>query len=114
MTPTRLYRIGFYVALAGIAVGSLAPGDSLSFHLGGGSDKLVHLGGYFALALMAAMGWPRWRGVALVGLPLLGLALEMVQILDPMRMFSWADALANAIGIGMAVAASAALTRWLQ
>jgi len=106
-----LCRIGFLVALLLIIGGSLAPEAWLTYDLAD-YDKLLHLAGYFALAMMAALGWPRWRGAALVGLPLVGLALEVAQT-SIGRNFDWKDALTNAAGIGVAVAASAALTRWL-
>jgi len=112
MTLRLACRIGFFIALVAVVAGSIVPGA----WLGGPvlqNDKLTHMAGYFALAMLAAMGWPRLRGAALVGLPLLGLALEAVQTLTPARGFSWLDAGANAAGIGLAVAASAVLTRWI-
>lgn len=105
-------RIGFFIALVAVIAGSLVPNPWLSGHVPQ-NDKFTHMAGYFALAMLAAMGWPRFRGLALVGLPLLGLALEAAQTLTPTRGFSWLDAGANAVGIGLAVAMSALLTRWI-
>lgn len=105
-------RIGFFVALVAVVAGSIVPNAWLSGSVPP-NDKLTHMAGYFALAMLAAMGWPRLRGLALVGLPLLGLALEGAQTLTPARSFSWLDAGANAVGIGLAVAVSAVLTRWI-
>jgi len=106
-------RVAFFVLLATILVGSLMPEARLGFSFGSW-DKIAHFGGWFALAFFAALGWPRWRGLALVGLPLVGLALEVAQTATPDRQFSWLDALANAAGIGIAVAISAGLTRWFD
>ena len=108
----RAARAAFLVVLAAVATGSVVSSGS-TIGLTPPWDKLAHLGAYFLLAFLAALGWPRWRGVALVGLPLVGLALEAAQTLSPARTFSWTDALANAAGIGLAVAATAILTRWL-
>lgn len=94
-------------------VGSVLSERRMGFSMGSW-DKIVHFGAWFALAFFAALGWPKWRGLALVGLPLVGLALEVVQMMTPTRGFSWFDALANAAGIGIAVAVSAMLTRWLE
>lgn len=99
-------RIGFGVLLVLACLGSVAPDGVLP----GGLepyDKTLHFGGYFLLAIFGAVGWPRWRGGFLLGLPLLGLGLEMTQGYAPGREFDWADALVNGAGVGVAVALSA-------
>ncbi len=106
-------RFAFAVLLVIVAFGSVLSGNSLGFTVGSW-DKIIHFSGWFALAFFAALGWPAWRGLALVGLPLVGLALEVAQTITPTREFSWLDAFANAAGIGVAVAVSAMLTRWLD
>lgn len=112
MTLSRMCRYGFFAALVLVIASSLAPGAWFDPYVRG-HDKLVHLAGYFILAMLAAMGWPRWRGAALIGLPLTGLALEVAQT-STGRGFEWMDVLSNAAGIGIAVALSAALTRRLS
>lgn len=66
-------------------------------------DKLVHAGGYAALAAFAAClyaGPARLR--ALAGVWLLGAAIELAQGLLPTgRMMEAADLLANSLGIGL-------------
>lgn len=106
-------RLTFFVLLTVIVFGSLLSERRLGFTVGDW-DKIAHFGGWFALAFFAALGWPRWRGLALVGLPLVGLALEVAQTMTPARQFSWLDALTNAAGIGIAVSVSAVLTRWFD
>jgi len=112
MSIRLVCRIGFFIALTGIIGGSLVP-DAMTELRIADYDKVTHLAAYFALAMLAALGWPRWRGVALVSLPLIGLALEAGQSATG-RNFEWTDALANAAGIGIAVAISAILTSWLS
>ncbi len=104
-------RVGFGLTLAVVVGGSLVPEGVVDIDLTG-IDKIVHLAAWFGLALLAALGWPRWRGLALIGLPLVGLALEVAQQ-GAGRDFDWLDALANAAGIGLAVALSAVITRLL-
>ncbi len=111
MSGSRACRIGFGLTLAVIVMGSLMPEGTVDINLTN-YDKIVHLAAWFGLALLAALGWSRWRGLALVGLPLIGLGVEVAQQ-SVGRDFEWADALANAAGVGLAVALSAVVTRWL-
>lgn len=106
------FRLGFLAALLLICIGSLMPDTGWARPLAD-YDKALHFSGYFGLAILGALGWPRLRGVFLLGLPLLGLGLEVAQGYAPGREFDWADALTNGAGIGLAVALSAALTGWL-
>lgn len=112
MSLRTLCRLAFVLALLVVAGASLVPMAWLGFRIDG-YDKPVHLAAYFALAMLAALGWPRWRVAALLGLPLAGLALEAAQSATG-RSFEWGDALANAGGIGIAVALSFVVTRWLE
>jgi len=112
MRVRTLCRVAFALALLVIAGASLAPMAVVGFALDT-YDKPAHLAAYFALALLAAMGWPRWRTVVLIGLPLVGLAMEAAQGATG-RSFDWVDALANAGGIGVAVALSFVFTRWMD
>jgi len=112
MRLSTLCRVAFVLALVVVAGVSLAPMAWLGFRLDG-YDKPLHLAAYFALAMLAALGWPRWRVAALLGLPLAGLAVEAAQSATG-RSFEWGDALANAGGIGIAVALSFVVTRFLD
>lgn len=113
MSLGLLSRWAFFVALGVIIGGSLAQNPGLPSQVAR-YDMLLHMAGYFSLALLAGIGWPRRRGLALVGLPLFGLALEVAQSATPARSFSWMDALANAVGVGLAVALCAMLMHWLD
>ena len=112
MSLSALCRIAFALALVVVAGASLVPDAMTDLKLAD-YDKSLHMAAYFALALLAAMGWPRWRVAALLGLPLVGLGVEVAQSATG-RSFDWADALANAGGIGVAVALSFVFTRWME
>jgi len=112
MRLSTLCRVAFFLALVVVAGACLAPVAWFGFELAD-YDKPLHLAAYFALALLAALGWPRWRVAALLGLPLAGLAVEAAQSATG-RSFEWGDALANAGGIGIAVALSFVVTRFLD
>ncbi len=113
MSLKTLSRVAFGLALAAVVAISLLPVPGLGFMQGNGHDKVAHLVGYCALAMLAALGWPRWRGAILVGLPVFGFAMEVMQG-EVGRRFEWADALMNAVGIGIAVALATAVTRWME
>lgn len=86
-----------------------------------GSDKLVHLLGYGALAASAVQLFARRSALlrAGIGLVLLGIALELAQYaLTSTRMFDVLDMLANTVGvlIGLAIACTPLrdLLPWLE
>ena len=66
------------------------------------SDKVNHVIAFVELTLLARLGWPG-RTVFHYLVPLLayGLALELVQSQLDHRDFSWADLLADAVGIAL-------------
>jgi VanZ family protein len=108
-----LWRTTFAVALLAIIAGSLLLSDAAVPDEISSRDKTVHLVAYFGLGLLAALGWPRWKGVALIGLPLVGLAVEVAQR-QVGRHFDWGDALANAAGIGAGVTVAALIVSLLE
>lgn len=83
-----------------------------------GGDKLQHLLAYMVLGFCFAVLYPRERRLSLLGLILLGAALEGVQGLLPVRMASPFDLLADALGVllGIQLARSRArnLFGWLE
>ncbi len=113
MSLRTLSRFAFAIALLALLFGSLVSERQLGFSVSG-YDKVVHIAGYFALAILGALGWPQRRMIFLLALPLLGVGLEAAQTLTPDRQFSWQDALANGAGIGLGVAFSVWLTRWTE
>lgn len=111
----RLWRaLGAVLVLAVVVVCVIPePPDPVAVRQ---SDKLYHVLGYALLAgwsvqLFAPPAlWPR-----LLGLLLLGVALEGVQALLPWRSAEALDALANAVGVGLgALLAATPLARSLQ
>lgn len=63
------------------------------------ADKYEHLLAYGLLMFWWGMVQPGRRRFWLVFLPLLGVALELLQSLTPWRFMSWNDALANLLGV---------------
>lgn len=70
-----------------------------------GLDKLAHAAIYAALMLLFARAYParHWR-LAAAGLAAYGGLVEVLQHFAPMRHASWADGLANAVGISIMLA----------
>src|SRR5690606_21129125 len=71
------------------------------------SDKIAHLAAFFVMALSGRFAFPRIpEPVFWLSFLLLAIGLECLQgALRPLRLFSLADALANALGTGLAAAA---------
>lgn len=93
-----LFRLAFWLGVAGLTVVSLTPGEALpSLH---GLDVLYHGLAYAGLSCLAAAGHPgeRQAALAIAGLVGLGVVLEFAQELVPGRSGSLADALANTFG----------------
>ncbi len=94
---------GSGVFLALVLLGSLLPGGIplLEVPL---SPPLKHLFGYGVLALLVVLAlradFRRSAGIA-VGLAMLGLAVELVQIPVPVRSFLWLDVGACALGAAL-------------
>jgi len=78
-----------------------------SFSTGGvpNADKVLHLLSYAVLAGLTRLGWPRvWGGWVVVGFISLGVVLEVAQHFMALgRTGSIADAIANALGVLLAV-----------
>lgn len=113
---------GGYVVVAVIVLGSLLPGmPGPDF---AGSDKLVHLGMYFALMLwFAGIYLPRNHLWLMLSLAALGITLELVQEFSGLRNGDWRDVAANVTGIalgmllakrGMSGWCEKVETRWLR
>ena len=100
MIPVSLWRISFWFCFGLTAYLSLMPQE---FQPSGINiwDKLSHSIAFAALALSAALGWPKRDFVRSVLIPLLifGVLIEVIQYFIPMREFSLLDMLADAVGI---------------
>jgi len=68
-----------------------------------GGDKLHHLAAYATLMYWWGMVQPSRRMTWIVALVVLGVSLEFAQSLVPNRFMEWQDALANAIGVALAL-----------
>lgn len=74
-------------------------------------DKLNHFAAFASLALVGFMGLQRrWVPVAL-GLLAYGGLIELLQSALPARVGSWADLLADGIGIGLGLLLAATVAR---
>ncbi len=95
-----LWRISFWLCFGLTAYLSLLPQEFLPSGINIW-DKLSHSIAFAALALSAALGWPKrdiFRSV-LIPLLLFGVLIEVMQYFIPGREFSLLDMLADAIGI---------------
>ncbi len=115
MLPLRFGPAWLAVGWLGVAaaiVASLWPGGvPLPFSVW---DKIQHGSGYFVLTLWFTGLYPREKypriGAACF---LLGVLIELLQGLTPTRSMEFADVVANAAGVAIALAASyAALGGW--
>jgi VanZ family protein len=114
----RLWLGLWVLMIAAVVTGSLVPSDELPRMLFPGADKLQHLAGYAALSGYAAMLFAnrRARGMAAVGLVLLGVLIEGAQsALTTSRQADPLDMLANLMGVGLGqVLAATRVADWLQ
>lgn len=106
MTPTLAYRrlwlgLGGMLVLAIVWLSLAPPGNAP----GAINDKLGHAIAYFALSAWFCQLYAHHAGIALAALGL-GALLELLQGLSGYRDMSLADLLADAVGIGLGVAAA--------
>lgn len=104
----RLWKIVFWSGVAAVCALSLLPQQALPRP--GVSDKLLHLAAYFVLMAVSYPAYGRGTGERRIvaGLVVLGLALELVQTVSPLRVMSVADAAAGAAGVALAMLAARA------
>lgn len=115
--PLRLasawWSIGALLVIAVIVLSLLPPGEGQSLL----PDKLVHFATYFILGAWFVSLTSR-HGMALLGVILLGGALELLQGLTPQRQPEWLDLLANTSGALLAAFTvrllPANLFRWIE
>ncbi len=106
----RLWKLVFWSGVAAVCTVSLLPQQVLQRP--GVSDKLLHLAAYFVLTAVSYPAYPTRAGERRIvaGLVVLGLALELVQTVSPLRVMSVADAAAGAAGVALAMLAARAAT----
>jgi VanZ family protein len=113
----RLWAGVWVLMIAAVVTGSLVPSDELPRMLFPGADKLQHMAGYATLSGYAVMLFAsrRGRGMAAVGLVLLGVLIEGAQsALTTSRQADPMDMLANLLGVGLGQAlAATGVAGWL-
>lgn len=103
----------FWLALTAITLLALSPRPPAVADLGW--DKLNHLAAFALLGLLARLAWPtqslaRW----LFSLLVYGGLLEIAQGLTANRQAEWADLLADALGLLLALGLAQSWQRWQQ
>jgi VanZ family protein len=113
----RLWAGVWVLMIAAVVTGSLVPSDELPRMLFPGADKLQHMAGYATLSGYAVMLFAsrRGRGMAAVGLVLLGVLIEGAQsALTTSRQADPMDMLANLLGVALGQAlAATGVAGWL-
>ncbi len=92
-------RVALLIGVVAVSVLSLIPGDELpQLNL---SDKIQHGAAYLALAVVGVLAFPRHPARQYVGLGLvvLSLVLETLQLVVPGRYFDVWDMVANGAGV---------------
>ena len=106
-------RILLAIALAVVVWASLS-----QIHLPGpqNSDKVAHFIAYFGVAFLGLAGFrtPRNEILFIVFCFILGASMEYAQSFVPGRMMSWADMIANSLGIVGAVLVYLPLRSWID
>lgn len=74
-------------------------------------DKAQHALGFAALAVLGLLAYPKGGPHVLVGLLVLGVAIECAQALTGWRHGDWMDGLADAVGIAVGTGAMAMWAR---
>jgi hypothetical protein len=94
----KLWTALAWLLTAGVIVGSLLPGDVVAqIHV---RDNLMHAGSYFVLMVCFAGLYRRGLyPVVAVVLLVLGLTLDLLQLLTDTRSFDWRDVVMNCAGI---------------
>lgn len=103
-----LIRMAFLGTLLAVSWLALTPTPPREADLGW--DKLNHFSAFGTLTVLACLGWPWPRRMALALLAYGGL-IELLQTQVPGRSAEWADLLADGIGIAIGLAILGLLKR---
>jgi len=104
----RLFRLGFWALLLGVAVLSLMPGNYLPPQTAHVWDKTQHAFAFAVLGAWGLLAYPRHLWQVLIALLAFGGAIELAQASTTWRFGDWHDLLADAVGLAM----GAALAWW--
>jgi hypothetical protein len=94
-------RVTLFSALAGgIYLATMSGGPAAT---GAINDKLAHLIGFYLLALLADLAFPRTHLLLVKSLPLMGygVLIEILQFFIPYRSFSMLDLVADGAGLAL-------------
>ena len=97
MLSLNLLRGAFFIAVISIGGLSLLPQDAVPST--GMSDKVEHLFAYLVLAALGRAAYPHKMKLIFGFLILYGISLEIGQAFVPGRVPSFADVIANSIGV---------------
>jgi hypothetical protein len=107
----RIWRASFWLALAGIAVLSLLPGEFLVVPLFDWWDKAQHAVAFATLAVLGRGAYPGNARLLAVGLLGFGGAIEVLQQATGWRYGDVLDFVADAVGIMAGLAIGAGVLR---
>jgi VanZ family protein len=97
------FRWSFWLACALVIVGSLIPTDQLPPLALDVWDKAQHAFAFAGLFVLGAWAYPRRVLWIALGLLMLGGAIELLQWQTGWRIGEWADWIADAIGVAVAM-----------
>lgn len=106
---TSNYRVLFVLCALAVLVLSLLPPDAPEVTTGW--DKANHLLAFGTLAALGIRAWPARPWHLALGLTAYGAAIEILQSLTSFRDPSWADLLADVLGIAIGLALSPRVIR---
>jgi VanZ family protein len=106
----RAAQAAFGLALVVLAVVLLLPSQAMPAT--GLWDKLEHAAAFAVLGLLGRAAFPRHAWPLALGLIAFGWACEALQVRVPGRTATLGDAVANAVGVLLAMALASAFCRW--
>lgn len=102
MSINDLTRVAFWFTVAAVLVLSISP--VLDPVPGTGLDKVKHVLAFFCLATLGSLGWPGNHRARVLGLLLLGAAIELLQGAQLIgRHTTWLDWLSDLVGVLLGV-----------
>lgn len=104
-TDTRFWRAAFLACALAVLVLATLPLQQMPLP-DTGWDKTNHLAAFLVLGLLGQRAWPGAPVACCLGLLGYGAAIELLQSALPYRAAEWADLVADAAGLMLALALS--------
>ena len=101
LLQSRMFKLGFWALLLGVAVLSLLPGEYLPPQTANIWDKAQHASAFTVLGAWGLLVYPRRPWGVLLGLLAFGGAIELAQASTTWRFGDWQDWLADAVGLAL-------------